>query len=156
MAAEEVSLPDIQRDLLAGLSSAQESLQRTADHTLAASEAIAEAATLASKVAEQAHKEISRLRQMDNDAKMGLKYLAYGWTRPAWGVLQPGLNGLQQDRDLAGELLKELIERLDVSVEAQMNVSYTTVESAKGSGLTRSSVDRNATTAMLGQHRDFQ
>ncbi|KAG8907831.1 hypothetical protein FRB99_002004 [Tulasnella sp. 403] len=106
-------MEQVQNDFFTGISSAQRSLEQTAKHTSDSSEALKSAATLASKIADRAHSEISRLRRITNEEEMGLKYLAYGLTRPTWKYLQPGLLGMIDDRRMAGEFLKEVIKVVD-------------------------------------------
>lgn len=123
MSSHRVPRDQIQQEILFGLSSAQRSLQDTADYTVSGSQALQFANQLSLVVAEQAHREISRLRRINNELEIGLKYLAYGWTEPSWKYLQPGLKGMKDDRILTGEFLKELIRVVDLAAQTLLVVS---------------------------------
>lgn len=123
MSTHRVSRDQIQKEVLSGLTSAQRSLQETADYTVASSQSLKSADELSIIVAEQAHREISRLRRINNEMEMGLKYLAYGWTEPSWKYLQPGLKGYKEDRIMAGEFLKELVRVVDMTAQTLLVVS---------------------------------
>lgn len=113
----------ITTETLSGLTSAQSSLKETAAHTLSSSRSLKSADELSIIVSEQAHREMSRLRRINNEAEMGLKYLAYGWTEPSWKWIQPGLKGKKEDRKGAGEFLKELVRVVDETAQTLLVVS---------------------------------
>ncbi|KAG8931564.1 hypothetical protein FRC01_001128 [Tulasnella sp. 417] len=103
-------------DVSSGLSPARDDLATAASFTLTSAQAVKKAEELAKLVHQQAHSEISRLHNIQNNQESGLGYLAYGWTEPSWKYLQPGLVGRKQQREEAALFLGEVIRVIDESV----------------------------------------
>ncbi|KIO25712.1 hypothetical protein M407DRAFT_8268 [Tulasnella calospora MUT 4182] len=83
---------------------------------LTSAQAVVKAQELAKLVQKQAHSEIGRLRDIQNNEESGLAYLAYGWTEPSWKYLQPGWVGKKRRREAAALFLRELIKLIDKNV----------------------------------------
>ncbi|KAG8955952.1 hypothetical protein FRC04_006400 [Tulasnella sp. 424] len=107
-----LALPEIS----SGLSHAREDIASAASFTLSSAQGIKKAEELAKLVGQQAHKEISRLHNIQNNQESGLGYLAYGWTEPSWKLLQPGLVGRKEQRQEAALFLGEVIQEIDEGV----------------------------------------
>ncbi|KAG8987932.1 hypothetical protein FRB90_003065 [Tulasnella sp. 427] len=103
-------------DVSAGLAPAREDLASAASFTLSSAQAVKEAEEVATMILRQAHSEISRLHNIQNNQESGLGYLAYGWTEPSWKLLQPGLVGRKEQRKEAALFLKEVVRVIDESV----------------------------------------
>ncbi|KAG8951778.1 hypothetical protein FRC00_007113 [Tulasnella sp. 408] len=103
-------------DVSSGLEPARDDLATAASFTLTSAQAVKRAEELAKLVHQQAHSEISRLHNIQNNQESGLGYLAYGWTEPSWKYLQPGLVGRKQQREEAALFLGEIVKVIDESV----------------------------------------
>ena len=115
---------ELQQQLSEGLDSVQESLQKSADYTLASAQAITLSEELADHVAEQVYRELNLLRMINKQNEKWVETeVGDWWNGPSVKRTQPGLDGFEGERRTAERVLEHSIKAFNRGADAHLSVS---------------------------------